>query len=75
MTYRASISVDANGKFLAAYFTIRTGKIAKTCDVSNTIGKPGGAGKAFSDYDQWGNLLGIEVLAPCVVSVDDLKQP
>ncbi len=63
-----SLSIDVTmdertNKPLAAYIKIRDGFSAETRVVE--------PGKAFADYDDDGDLLGIELLAPCSVSVLD----
>jgi uncharacterized protein YuzE len=51
------------GDVSAVYFHIRPGKSA--------LVKEFAGGSAFADYDRHGNLLGIEVLAPCEIAVLD----
>ena len=54
---------DQTGEILAVYFLIRKGKSARVQEFCD--------GKAFADYDSKGRLLGIELLAPCKLSVLD----
>lgn len=51
------------GKVSAAYFYIRKGKSAHVREFAD--------GAAFADYDRKGNLLGVELLAPCQITVLD----
>jgi hypothetical protein len=63
-SFRVNIETDdETGEVLAVYFQIRAGKSAEVREFSD--------GKAFADYDRSGCLLGIEVLAPCRLSVLD----
>jgi uncharacterized protein YuzE len=60
------ISVETNnetGHVAAVYFQIRKGKAAQTRELVD--------GNAFVDYSASGQLLGIELLAPCNVTVLD----
>jgi uncharacterized protein YuzE len=62
--FRISIEThDQTGQVIAAYFQIRKGKVNVTKEYAD--------GAAFADYDKHGELLGIEMLAPCKVSVLD----
>lgn len=62
--FRLSVSVnDATGEPFAAYLQVRDGEAAETREVVE--------GKAFADYSEAGELLGIEFLAPCQVEVID----
>ena len=54
---------DATGDVLAVYFQIRKGRVHKTVEFAD--------GNVFADYDRAGELLGIEVLGPCRVSIVD----
>ena len=54
---------DATGEVLAVYFHIRKGRVHRTHEFAN--------GDVFADYDRKGQLLGIELLAPCRVSIVD----
>jgi len=51
------------GLILAVYFRVRTGEAAETREFAG--------GSAFADYDSKGRLLGVEILAPCEVTVLD----
>ena len=51
------------GDVVAVYFQIRKGKAAVTKEHAD--------GNLFADYDQRGELLGIELLAPCSAEVLD----
>jgi len=64
--YQFSISVTTDsktGETLSVYFKIRKGKVAETREF--------GEGTAFADYGRNGELLGIELLAPCNLKVLD----
>jgi uncharacterized protein YuzE len=54
---------DVTGEVLAVYFHIRKGRVHTTHEFAN--------GDVFADYDRKGQLLGIELLAPCKVSIVD----
>jgi uncharacterized protein YuzE len=54
---------DDTGEVLAVYFQVRKGKPKTTKEHAD--------GAVFTDYDQHGRLLGLEMLAPCRVSVLD----
>jgi hypothetical protein len=59
-----SVSVDEQtGNVQAVYFYLRKGTTVETREVSE--------GRAFADYDDQGQLLGVELLAPCTVTVLD----
>lgn len=49
------------GALLAVYFQIRRGKASTVEEVAD--------GAAFANYDRKGRLIGIELLAPCQVTV------
>jgi hypothetical protein len=58
------LSVDEKtGGIRAAYLRVRQGEVAETREVSE--------GRAFADYGADGQLLGVELLAPCEVAVLD----
>ena len=64
--FQPSIDVEINsttGQVAAVYFYIRPGQQAKTLEYAN--------GQAFADYDKDGQLLGIELLSPCEVTLFD----
>jgi uncharacterized protein YuzE len=54
---------ETTGEPVAAYLRVREGKVAETKELSD--------GVAFADYSDDGFLLGIELLAPCEVTVID----
>ena len=61
-----SISIETQnqtGAVLAVYLSIRKGKTKVTREYAN--------GDVFADYDSQGQLLGIEILAPCRAAVLD----
>ena len=63
-SFRVSVEThDQTGAVIAAYFQIRKGKTKVTKEYAD--------GDAFADYDKHGQLLGIELLAPCRTSVLD----
>ena len=51
------------GEVSAVYFQIRSGTSVSIKEYAD--------GAAFADYDASGKLLGIELLAPCTISVLD----
>ena len=56
--FSLSISIDeTTGAVRMAYLRVRDGKSVETREHSN--------GLALADYDQHGNLIGVELLAPC----------
>ncbi len=62
IAFRISIEThDQTGEVIAAYLQIRKGRVKVTKEYAD--------GAAFADYDKHGELLGIEMLAPCTVSV------
>jgi uncharacterized protein YuzE len=62
--FSVSVEVDsATGDPLAAYFTVRNGKVAETVEYSH--------GRVFADYNSKGQLLGFELLGPCNVRIVD----
>ncbi|MCH7987788.1 MAG: DUF2283 domain-containing protein [Planctomycetes bacterium] len=52
---------DTSGQVLSAYFQIRKGKVHETREFAD--------GAAFADYNNRGELIGIELLAPCRVTI------
>ncbi len=54
---------DETGRVMAVYFQIRKGKTRTTKEYAD--------GNLFADYDHRGDLLGIELLAPCKAAVLD----
>ncbi len=62
--FKVEVSInDATGAPRAAYLGVRDGFATDTREVVS--------GKAFADYSEEGELLGIEFLAPCTASVLD----
>ncbi len=62
--FNVLLTVDnATGAPLAVYFQVRRGKVHETREFAD--------GAAFADYDKHGQLLGIEIVSPCRVSVVD----
>ncbi|MCI0682772.1 MAG: DUF2283 domain-containing protein [Gemmataceae bacterium] len=54
---------DETGEVLAAYLQVRDGDVSETVELAE--------GRANADYDSQGNLLGVELLAPCAFHVLD----
>ena len=64
LKFQVSVETDeATGDVLAVYFQFRSGNVADTREFAN--------GKVFADYSKQGELLGVEMLAPCKVSIMD----
>ena len=64
ISFDVSIEVDhSTGVVQAVYFRVRKGKVAETREFED--------GSVFADYDNAGNLLGVEMLAPCKTTVFD----
>jgi uncharacterized protein YuzE len=64
MSFSFALSVDIDsesGDIQAVYFRVRDGKVAKTKEYAE--------GAIFADFNSRGRLLGIEMLAPCNISV------
>ena len=62
ISFGVSIEVDqVTGEVQTADFRVRKGKTAETREFEN--------GNLFADYDNAGNLLGVEMLTHCKVSV------
>ena len=62
--FRLSISTEKEtGRLIAVYFQVRTGHVKKTREYEN--------GNALANYNEEGELLGIELLAPCSVTAVD----
>ena len=60
--FRMTVEVDnETGRTLAAYFRVRKGKSAETKELTE--------GTAFADYNRKGELLGLEMLAPCKLTL------
>jgi len=61
-SFQMRVETDkSTGKLLAAYFRVRNGRVARTVEFAE--------GNAFADYGESGELLGIEILGPCKVTV------
>ena len=63
-TFQFRVEVETHsetGRVVAVYFQFRRGKSATVKEYEG--------GNVFADYDRKGELLGIEMLAPCKVSV------
>ncbi len=57
-SFRVNIEAEnGTGRLLSVYVQVRDGKSASVREYAN--------GNVFADYDKQGNLLGIELLAPC----------
>ena len=52
---------DDTGELQAAYIRVRQGEVSKTIEIAE--------GRANADFDSSGELLGIELLAPCDIQV------
>ena len=66
MGYRFQVSVEVSektGEVTAAYFQVREGKADRVKEFAD--------GSVFANYNKRGELLGVEMLAPCEVSVLD----
>jgi uncharacterized protein YuzE len=64
LSFGVSVQTDANtGDVAAVYFQIRRGKAA--------VVKERAAGSVFVNYDKYGEILGVELLAPCEITVLD----
>ncbi len=66
--FRVKVEVEKKtGQLLAVYFQIRKGRASKVKEFAD--------GNAFANYSVTGELLGIELLGPCEVSVLDRIAP
>lgn len=64
LDFGMDISIEKEtGRILAAYLRVRSGKAAKVLELAN--------GNAFANYAVSGELLGIELLGPCELTVLD----
>ncbi len=54
---------DATGQVLAVYFRMRTGRVHRTVEFVD--------GNVFADYNRRGQLLWIQLLGPCNISIVD----
>jgi hypothetical protein len=60
--FKVTLETDkSTGELLAVYFQIRRGKATTVKEVVD--------GAAFANYDRKGRLLGVELLAPCKITV------
>jgi uncharacterized protein YuzE len=60
--FELSVSVDENsGAVRMAYLRVRDGQSAETKEFAD--------GLALADYDEMGQLIGVEFLAPCGVQI------
>lgn len=60
--FRLEVSYsESTGKLVGAYLRIREGKVAQTKEISD--------GVAFADFGADGFLVGVELLAPCSVTI------
>ena len=63
-TFGLAVETDvATGDILAVYFQIRKGKVHETREFAD--------GVALADYKSNGELIGIELLAPCKTTIVD----
>jgi uncharacterized protein YuzE len=58
---------NTTGEVLAVYFQIRKGRVHETREFAG--------GNAFADFDRQGQLLGVEFLGACNVSIIDRVAP
>jgi uncharacterized protein YuzE len=66
MKHNFKVTVTTNeldGSVMCVYLRIRKGASARTVEVKD--------GAAYADYNQKGQLLGIELLEPCSIKVVD----
>ena len=64
VSFGMSVQTDnRTGNIVAVYFQIRVGKAAQVKELAG--------GDAFANYNTKGELLGIELLAPCQITVLD----
>lgn len=62
MSYRVTVETDPlSGTVQAVYLQIREGKASEVVEFGN--------GDAFANYNRAGELIGIEILAPCNIQV------
>jgi uncharacterized protein YuzE len=62
--FNLSVTTDEKtGKLLAVYLRVRDGKVDETIEIEED--------RTFADYDAEGQLLGVELLAPCSMKVLD----
>jgi hypothetical protein len=64
LSFETNTTTDENtGEVLSVYFQLRRGKVSQTIEFEN--------GAAFADYNARGELLGVELLSPCRVTIID----
>ena len=64
VSFAISITADEEtGNVMAVYFQVRKGKMHETREFED--------GAAFADYNQNGELIGVEILSPCKVNIVD----
>lgn len=64
MQFAMQVTVDeGTGSPISVYFQVRQGKVHETREFAD--------GAAFADYDKDGQLLGIELLSTCRVTIVD----
>lgn len=64
LKFGVEVTVDeATGRPISVYFQVRKGKVHETREFAG--------GSAFADYSSKGQLLGIELIGPCRVSIVD----
>lgn len=62
--FHVAVTTDKKtGELLAVYFQVRRGHAAKVREYEN--------GNAFANFNEDGELLGIEMIGPCSVQVMD----
>jgi uncharacterized protein YuzE len=62
--FTLEVSVDEEtGRLMACYLHVRKGEVAETKELD--------PGRAYADYNEAGQLIGVELLGPCAVSVLD----
>lgn len=63
-SFRISVGTnERTGEIMAVYFQVRKGHAAEVREFAD--------GAAFANYSRKGELLGVEILAPCRLSVLD----
>jgi len=61
-SFQVTVETDLrSGRIMAAYLRFRKGKAAKVVEFAD--------GNAYANYDRKGELIGVELLAPCRLSV------
>lgn len=63
-SFSVDVSVDEQtGRLMACYINVREGQAAETRELH--------PGRAYADYDDEGQLIGVELLGPCHLTVLD----